>query len=71
MKKTEAKEKENIFKCYKNHKGFVLPKPQLSQAYEGTKYRIWSVVEMRMTESKKEREGKGRQRRALFRMCAV
>lgn len=58
MKKTEVKEKENIFKCCKNHKGFMLPKPQLSWAYEGTKYRIWSVVEMRMIESKKEREGK-------------
>lgn len=58
MKKTEAKSKEIVFKCYKNHKVFMLLKLRLSWAYEGAKYRIWSVVEMRMFESKKEREGK-------------
>ena len=50
--KKEKQNKKKVFKCSKVYEDFMLMKLQSNWADEGAKYRIGSVIEVRMIESK-------------------
>lgn len=50
--KKEKQNKKKVFKCSKEYEDFMLTELQSNWADEGAKYRIRSVIEVRMIESK-------------------